>query len=318
MGIKMTERTYSRSGFYPEGALSGKAENMMYTRSREALAVAAERGMILESSCIMCDSADMTLKIELPDGVVGIMERGEVSFPLGGETKDIAVITRVGKPVQYKILRLDGKAAYLSRRAAQEECYEKYISTLLPGDVIPAKVTHLEPFGAFCDIGAGIVSLLTVDRISVSRISHPSDRFRTGEFISTVVSAIGENGRIYLTHRELLGTWEENASRFSAGQTVTGIVRSIEEYGVFVELAPNLAGLAEVTEGVEVGDACSVYIKSINPERMKIKLVIIDTCGKAELSPAEYYIDTARTWHIGKWLYSPEYAVKTVGTVFDE
>ena len=47
---------------------------------------------------------------------------------------------------------------------------EHYISKLIPGDIIPARITHLEAFGAFADIGCGIVSLLPIDTISVSRI----------------------------------------------------------------------------------------------------------------------------------------------------
>ena len=75
------------------------------------------------------------------------------------------------------------------------------------------------------------MSLLSIDCISVSRISHPSDRFRAGDRIKVVVKSIDrENGRIFVTHKELLGTWEQNAALFSPGQTVTGIVRSIEDY----------------------------------------------------------------------------------------
>ena len=95
-----------------------------------------------------------------------------------------------------------------------------------------------------------------------------------------------ENGRIYVTLKELLGTWEENASNFTVGQTVSGIVRSIENYGIFVELAPNLAGLAELRDdraifyNLEIGSCVCVYIKSIIPEKMKIKLVLIDASGE--------------------------------------
>ena len=56
--------------------------------------------------------------------------------------------------------------------------------------------------------------------------------------IRAVVKSI-ENGRITLSHKELLGTWEENVALFSAGETVAGIVRSVEPYGIFVELSPN-------------------------------------------------------------------------------
>lgn len=318
----MTERSYGIDGYYPEGALTKRAENQLYLKNRKTLSDAASRGITLESQCIMCDCSTMQLSVELPDGIRGIIERDEVCYSASGdsETKDIAIITRVGKPIQFKIIRMDNESgtAFLSRRLAQRDCYSNYISLLRSGDIIPARVTHLEPFGAFCDIGCGIISLLTVDKISVSRISHPSDRFRAGDYISTVVSSVEESGRIYLTHRELLGTWEENAARFSAGQTVTGIIRSVEDYGVFVELSPNLAGLAEATEGVTPGDSCSVYIKSIIPERMKIKLIIIDTCGHAETAPFDYFIDTDRTWHIDKWRYSPAVCRKTVETVFSD
>lgn len=54
-------------------------------------------------------------------------------------------------------------------------------------------------------------------------------------------------------------------------------MRSVEHYGVFVELAPNLAGLAEPKDGVKVGQQASVYIKNLIPEKMKIKLIIIDS-----------------------------------------
>ena len=94
--------------------------------------------------------------------------------------------------------------------------------------------------------------------------------------IRAVVRMKDEN-RITLSHRELLGTWTENAERFRVGETVAGIVRSVESYGIFVELTPNLAGLAELKENVHAGQQASVFIKSILPNRMKVKLVLVAT-----------------------------------------
>ena len=62
-------------------------------------------------------------------------------------------------------------------------------------------------------------------------------------------------------------------------------MRSEEHYGAFVELTPNLAGLAESRDGVEAGQQASVYIKSIIPEKMKIKLILVDAFA-AEYPPA--------------------------------
>ena len=123
----------------------------------------------------------------------------------------------------------------------------------------------------------------------------------------------------------MLGTWEENAAQFAAGQTVAGIIRSVEHYGVFIELTPNLAGLAEIREenrakiDLTVGHGATVYIKSIIPERMKIKLVLIDTY-RTENRRREpiYFVDTAHVKHMDTWRYSPRGASKIVESVFEE
>jgi small subunit ribosomal protein S1 len=100
---------------------------------------------------------------------------------------------------------------------------------------------------------------------------------------------------------------------------VSGIIRSVESYGVFVELAPNLAGLAEIYDGAEAGERCSVYIKSIMPEKMKIKLVIIDTCESdlPSKNTLDYFVDTRNLEHMDYWKYSPESCPRVIETVFD-
>ena len=207
--------------------------------------------------------------------------------------------------------------AVLSRRTAQMECYENYVKALIPGDIIPAKITHLENFGAFADIGCGIISLLSIDTISVSRIAHPSARLSVGDNIYSVVKSVDKMGRIYISERELLGSWMENASLFSEGETVSGIVRSVEDYGIFVELKPNLAGLAEYKDGIYPGQTAAVYIKSIIPEKMKIKLIIIDAHDSATLpTPLEYFIDISHVSHIDSWTYSPKSSERIIESVF--
>jgi len=336
----MPERVYA---YLPEGALSvphlipctdtteAATENRLFTGSLRGLEAAAAQGRIIEAQAILCDCQTMCLTVDLGAGIRGTVHRDEVCYqPGGGPTKDIAIITRVGKPIQCKIMGFSRNekgevTVRLSRREAQKECYQRYLSRLIPGDIIPARVTHMEPFGAFLDIGCGMISLATVDCLSVSRISHPRDRFAPGECILAVVRQIDpDTGRIYMSHRELLGTWEENAAGFAAAQTVTGIVRSTEDYGVFVELAPNLAGLAEPREDCRPGDGCAVYIKSILPERMKIKLVMIDLCDPPAVPPTRYYLPPslspaeAYARHMDRWQYSPPACERVIETVFEK
>lgn len=315
--------------YKPEGMISSSAKNREYLYGgRVMLERAMLDGAILESTALLCDG-DMNLHVDL-HGITGIMPREEVVYCRDGEEiKDIAIITRVGKPICFKILSIEevnGRTvAYLSRRQAQIECMNNYVSDLIPGDIIVSRVTHLEGFGAFVDIGCGIIALLTVDCISVSRFSHPSDRLFPGMTINTIIKAIDEEkGRIFVSMRELLGTWEENAAQFSQGQTVAGIIRSVESYGVFVELTPNLAGLAELREDMPVlfdKDACgrlaAVYIKNIIPERMKIKLVLIDSYkGEASSTSLKYFIDCNKVSHIDRWQYSPNQCNKLIETIF--
>ena len=308
--------------YLPEGGLTLTAENNEYILTLSGLERAKNEGKILEGIVNKCDSQTLTLHIDL-NGVDGIIEKNECIY--GAPIKDIAIITRVGKSVAFKVMQIikdeNGKArAILSRKEAQRECLENYLMTLIPGDIIDAKVTHFEMFGAFLDIGCGISSLMPLDSVSVSRIDTPAKRFTQNESIKVVVKAIDyETGRIYASIKELLGTWEENASAFSVGSTVFGVVRSIESYGIFVELAPNLAGLAELKEGVSVGQSCAVYIKSIIPEKMKIKLVIIDTYNEVEKQDIKKYykIDTDKVKHISSFKYSPDSADRLIETVFD-
>ncbi len=307
-----------QNNYAPEGLGTDTALMVEYLQSDSSVEKAIEEGIIFRSRADWCDS-NHNLHVSLPNGRQGIIPFSECVADTES-SKPISAISRVGKSVCFKITE-NRQSVYgeseiiLSRKAAQAECMENYISRLSAGQIIQAKITHLEQFGAFCDIGCGIISLLPIDCMSVSRISHPKERFENGQNIFAVVkNPCDELGRLTLSHKELLGTWEENANQFCIGQTVTGVVRSIEEYGVFVELTPNLAGLAELTQGIKPGDCVSVFIKSILPQKMKIKLVIIDKAERPlSFSTYDYYMTEGS---INRWQYSPEGSVKFVESVF--
>lgn len=304
--------------FYPEGGLIDTPENQNMIATQQGLLQAQASGRILEARVTMCDVSH-NLWVNLPC-MKGIIPREEGAIGIAeGTMRDIALIARVGKPVCFHVLRIekdeDGNPiAILSRRMVQVECQEQFLDKLHAGDIIPAKVTHLEPFGAFVDIGCGIASMLPIDTISVSRIMHPSDRFTVGQDVRVIIKGF-QDSRICLSHKELLGTWEENASLFQTGETTTGIVRSVEKYGVFIELTPNLAGLAELRQPVTVGQRTSVYIKALIPEKLKVKLIMVDVCGDSVTpEPLHYFYEGN---HIDRWCYTPLGASKYIETVFD-
>lgn len=285
----------------------------------DTLKAAADSGEILEAITQRC-GADHTLHFSL-DGIAARMPREEAVAPwISGATREIAVLSRVGRPTCFVVSSLQSDAkgaplALLSRRAAQETAMEFFLEHLEPGMVLTCRVVRLESFGAFLDIGCGVVAMLPIEHISVSRIHHSNQRFQEGQKILAAVYRIDpENRRITMSHRELLGTWMENASRFQPGETVRGIVRSIKPYGSFIELSPNLSGLADNREDLEVGDEVSVFIKNIRPERMKVKLQVIEKLPLTEsIPPLAYQITDGK---LDRWTYSPPGCEKVVETVF--
>lgn len=294
--------------YLPEGSIEALETTRAALQSLDGIRQAMEEGTILEATALRC-TADHDLTFDLGTAQ-GFMPREACALGIAeGETREIAILSRVGKPTCFCVVSLDESVsppvARLSRTAAQRRAQDYLLETLQPGDIIPARVTHLEPFGAFVDIGCGVASLIGIENLSVSRIFHPRDRLAVGQEIFAAVRAVDQqNRRVTLTHRELLGTWEQNAALFSPGETVRGIVRSIEPYGVFIELAPNLSGLAEPRGDLAVGDTVSVFIKSILPARMKIKLTVIDVLGAREPPPApRYFITEGR---LAEWVYTPD------------
>lgn len=267
---------YQNRWLKPEGFHSG-----VNAYTFDQLQQALHEHTVLTGTALRCDP-QQNLMVQVGP-FMGQIPRSECVAPfLSGSDRDIAVLSCVGRTVSFVIIGQktapNGDTIFLlSRRQAQQQAMEYMIENWSPGTVVPAQVTHLAPFGAFVDIGCGIISMIPLSAISMSRVQHPSERFYPQQRIYVRIDRIdAQEKRIYLTHKELLGTWMENAGMFHVGETVPGIIRTQKEYGVFIELTPNLSGLADLPpQPIPEGRAASVYIKSIQPQRQKIKLQII-------------------------------------------
>ena len=291
-----------RTCYLPEGVGPLFPDHQSLAAIREAM----ESQTVLEGMAVRCDSRrDLHIRF---GGWEGVIPRQEAAHPaISGAERDISVLSRVGKPTCFTItdISVDGGGKphlLLSRRRAQEQAMAWLLENALPGAVIPARVTHLASFGAFVDIGCGVISLIPLACLSVSRVSHPRDRLAPGQDVLAVVTAVDRDRRRFsLSQKELLGTWLENAADFAPGDTVPGVVRSVQDYGVFVELAPNLSGLAEGRTAVQPGEAVAVYIKSIRPAGHKIKLQIVQNLGPAPApGPLRYFITDGT---VENWVY---------------
>mgnify|MGYP002748681136 CR=1 FL=1 len=119
-------------------------------------------------------------------------------------------------------------------------------------------VKNIKPYGAFVEIGGGVVGLVHIEDLSVARIKTPYERVRIGQKIEVVVKSI-------------------DREQFTTGIKVKGKVRETEKHknGIFIELTPNLVGMAEYEEGLQYGQDVEVYIKKIDADKKKVKLLIV-------------------------------------------
>ncbi len=239
-----------------------------------------ENGTILQGLVRKCDDK-YNLHVEFENGLTGIIPRQEVegiNLEENGLPKTNLCTGKVHKFVQFKIKDVEENTAILSRKEVQQEALDWVKNDLQVGQKVSGIVKNIKPYGAFIEIGGGIVGMAHIEDLSIARIKTPYERLRIGQKVEVVVKSINkENGKVILSYKETLGTWEENAKKFMQGMKAKGIVRETEKNknGIFIELTPNLVGMAEYKEGLEYGQSVDVYIKKIDAERKKVKLLII-------------------------------------------
>ena len=251
--------------FFPEG---WKSEDTEETKD------------ILQGIVKNCDK-DYNLHVELKNGMHGIIPRQEIeaiNVDEKGYPKENLCIGKVHKYVQFKLKEKDGDKLIFSRKDVQQEVLNSVKTDLKVGDNIKGIVKNITPYGAFIDIGGGVVGLAYIEDLSVARIKTPYERLKIGQNVNIVVKSINrETGKISLSYKDTLGTWEENAKRFSVGMNTKGIIRETEKNknGIFIELTPNLVGMAEYKEGLKYGEKVDLYIKKIDDDKKKVKVVLL-------------------------------------------
>ena len=238
------------------------------------------KGEILQGIVKDCDD-NYNLHINFENGLNGIIPREEVegiNLQEDGLPKTNLCTGKVHKFVQFKVKAIENDTAILSRKEVQCEALDFVKNELEVGQKLSGIVKNIKPYGAFVEIGGGVVGMVHIEDLSIARIKTPYERLKIGQKVEIVVKSINrENGKVILSYKETLGSWEENAKNFEPGTRAKGIVRETEKNknGIFIELTPNLVGMAEYKEGLEYGQTVQVYIKKIDNERKKVKLLII-------------------------------------------
>ena len=264
-----------QNNFMPEGW-----DNVVSTLDGNNINEVINNKTTLQGIVTDCDN-DFNLHIDLGN-YQGIMPRSEVegiNLQRNGLPKTNLCTGKVNKFVQFKVKDVGNNGiAILSRKDVQSEALNWVKKDLSVGDIVTGIVKRVESYGVFIEIGGGVVGRAHIEDLSVARIKSAFERVSIGQKLEVMVKSIDrESGKLILSYKELLGTWEENADKFDVGQRTKGIVRETEKHknGIFIELLPNLVGMAEYVDGLEYGQEVNVYIKRIDYERRKVKLLVV-------------------------------------------
>ena len=160
-----------------------------------------------------------------------------------------------GEEIECKIIKINRKRnnVVISRKLALEEELTRrktvLAERLVEGAVVEGKVKNLADYGAFVDLG-GMDGLLHITDIAWGRVGHPSQVLQVGQELRVkVLKHDAEKGRVSLGLKQLTpDPWEMVPQTYHPGDSVTGRVVSLTDYGAFVELEPGVEGLVHISE----------------------------------------------------------------------
>jgi len=204
----------------------------------------------------------------------------------------------IGQTVVCEVLEIDRKRdrVVLSRRKVLEEeraaARSEAVGRLEPGSKLSGKVTRVEPFGAFVDIGGGLEGLVHVSQLAHRRVEDATTEIEVGQQVDVMLLEIKEGGkRLALGIKQLLpDPWNDLEERYPGDREVTGKVTRLADFGAFVELEPGLEGLLHVSQlgrdrvrragdVLSVGEEVTVRIQSVDPAARRLSLTRLDTRG---------------------------------------
>lgn len=274
--------------------LRGREDDLWLLSVREAQAIAAwqdlQPGSLVKARVSGQNTGGLQLKIGSHDA---FMPASQVSLD-----RDDDPSAYIGQTLTCEVLEIDGgrKRVVLSRRRVLErerdEARRETAGRLHTGMILTGKITRVESFGGFVDLGGGLEGLLHVSNISHKRVESASDVLSKGQEVEVKVLEIKEGGkRIGLGMKQLEpDPWEGITERLPIDSVHEGTVTRLADFGAFVELQPGLDGLLHVSQlGTErvrrvrdvlaVGQVVSVRVLAIDLSQGRISLSRLDSRG---------------------------------------
>src|SRR5690606_30896634 len=190
---------------------------------------------------------------------------------------------RIGETLSLRVIELNEEQnrLILSERAARALPGERadLLTRLRVGDTCSGHITNLCEFGAFVDLG-GVEGLIHISELSWGRVGHPSDILTRGQFVEVYVLDVNKDaGRIALSLKRLHpDPWETVHERYHIGETVTGVITNVVDFGAFARIEEGLEGLIHVSE---LAEGHFLHPRNVVQEGQEITARILSIDGRA-------------------------------------
>lgn len=196
-----------------------------------------------------------------------------------------------GDKIEVKVLEFDPDEERLSlgRKQLLDDPWETFADEHEEGDVVEGEVVSLADFGAFIEVAPGVEGLAHVTELSwVDQTNHPGEVLDVGDETEVkIIDIDSEENRVGLSIKQLEpNPWEELADEVSVGDTVTGDITNITDFGMFVEVMEDVEGLVhvsdiswteqidDISEHYEVGEEVEAKVLELDVEAQRIGLGI--------------------------------------------
>lgn len=144
------------------------------------------------------------------------------------------------------------------------------------GDILTGKVESITQFGIFVKLPNSQVGLIHREDVTYIKGDYPIEKFIIGDPVDVTVKSYDKNtGKLSLSCKDLSDPWNDENLNFKVGDMLVGVAKNHHENSIFVEVKPNIVGLANYKSGISYGDKVRVIVKKISPENKKIKLEIL-------------------------------------------
>ncbi len=250
---------------------------------RQEILEELEVGQVLEGT--VKNIVDFGVFIDL-GGVDGLLHITDLSW---GRVSHPSEIVELDQELEVVVLDYEEERQRISLglKQLQDHPWDKIGDQYEEGDTVEGKVVSITNYGAFVEIEKGIEGLVHISEMSWTRhIEHPSQMVSLGQIVDVKILNIDEDERkISLGMKQLEpDPWEGISDRYPAGTRLTGTVRNITNFGVFVEIEPGIDGLVHVSDlswtkkirhpgdMVDEGQELDVVILNIDEDRRRISL----------------------------------------------